>query len=145
MSNCTSTPTPTTTWARRDSGTTSCSRKVNARGPASIATRAKDYARNTFRFRSGCRKWRSCSGEVLCRLQAKSRSVHEDAGVGADVVGPQDDGQDASPETQVQVADGKQPCCEPSHSHKRLLMDLNLLRVCCAGIGRHEFLRHWVF
>ena len=48
----------------RDSGTSSCSRKSNAQAPVSIAIRAKGYVRNTFRFRSGCLRWRRCWAKV---------------------------------------------------------------------------------
>ena len=67
--------------------------------------------------------------------------VHESAGVGADVVGPQNDSQDASPETQVQVADGEEPCGEPHTAHEGVLLDLNFLRMLCAGVGVQDVLR----
>ena len=50
----------------------------------------------------------------------------EHAEVGADVVGPQDDGQNASPKAEVKVAEGEEPCGAPSCSHECMLLDADL-------------------
>jgi hypothetical protein len=67
--------------------------------------------------------------------------VHESAEVGADVIGPKDNGQDASPETQMQIANGEEPRAAPGQSHEGVLLDLNFLRVFCAVVGCHDILR----
>lgn len=57
------------------------------------------------------------------------RSVRQSAQVGADIVRPQEDGQKAFPETQMQIPDGEEPCATPRHSHEGVLLDLNPLRM----------------
>lgn len=71
-------------------------------------------------------------------------SVHERAGVGADVVRPKDHGQNTSPETQVQVADGEEPCGAPKASRECVLLDADALRVIRASVCCHEFLHQCV-
>jgi len=61
--------------------------------------------------------------------------MHERAGVDPDVVGPQDECQNASPEAQVQVPDSKQPGGKPEASREGVLLNAYLLRIPSAGVG----------
>jgi len=43
--------------------------------------------------------------------------------MGAEVVGPQQDGEDGFPETQLEKADGEQPSGTPNAAHEGVLVD----------------------
>src|ERR1035441_5383312 len=64
--------------------------------------------------------------DVFLFVLAWRGSVVEHAEVGADVVGPQDDGQNTSPKAEVKVAEGEEPCGAPSCSHECVLLDADL-------------------
>lgn len=50
-----------------------------------------------------------CLVVALTGAGSAARSVHEHAGVSTDVVGPEDEGQNATPEAEMQIADGEEP------------------------------------
>jgi hypothetical protein len=66
---------------------------------------------------------------------------YEGTDVGTDVVRPQNDGEKAAPEMQVQVADGEKPCGTPQAARECVLFDLDSLRMLCALLGFHVALR----
>jgi hypothetical protein len=54
--------------------------------------------------------------------------VREGAEVNAEVVGPDDDGQDTFPESQTEEADSEEPGGNPKASHEGVLLDFDFFR-----------------
>jgi hypothetical protein len=54
-----------------------------------------------------------------------------------DVVGPKENGEDAFPKTEMQIADRKEPRRDPQSSSKGVLFDSYLLKALRLGIAVH--------